>query len=172
MTADAQGLNEALPCLLTDILKESFVYKPILFAKSRQTTDVFASNAKDKRQALAAVVPKLTHIVPCPNLVRQLAPEFTKCLEGIWSQPGDRLSMRVNPKHTMVPLPRAIHSEKDSEVVFLALYIHPALSLLGFLKAREELEKKNSSRTYTNDEIMEYKEQSDFEFYAASFGGA
>ncbi|KAG6887827.1 hypothetical protein C0992_010560 [Termitomyces sp. T32_za158] len=175
MTANMQGLNQALPRkLLIDILKEPFDYDPILFAKSSQTTDIFASKAKDKREALAAVEPKLTHIVPCPNLVRQLMPELTKALDDIWTLPGDRLSMRVYPKYNMVPLTRAIHSEKDSEDVFLGLYLHPALSLLGFLKAKEKVNKGGSSKKYTNDQIMEYKEMQGFGFklYAASVTGA
>ncbi|KAG6875255.1 hypothetical protein C0993_010144, partial [Termitomyces sp. T159_Od127] len=95
-------------------------------------------------------------------------------LEGIWVQPGDRLSIRVNPAYTTIPLPRAIHSEKDSEDVFLALYLYPSLSLLGFLTAKEKLEKKDPSMKYTNNDIMEYKENKafDYRFYAASFGGA
>ncbi|KNZ73541.1 hypothetical protein J132_01349 [Termitomyces sp. J132] len=158
---------------LLDVLKEPVDYDPIIFSKSSSTTDVFASSSEITREALNVVVPRLTHIIPHSNLVRQLVPEFYKAIEDVWVQAGDRLSIRIDPKYTTAPLTRAIYSEKDSEDIFLGLYLYPALSLIGFLKAREKLKKEDSSKKYTNDEIMDYKElKKKSEFYAASFGGA
>ncbi|KAG6871435.1 hypothetical protein C0992_010965 [Termitomyces sp. T32_za158] len=83
MAADVQGSGQALRRPLIDILKEPVDYEPTLFAKSSRTTDIFASNAKKKRRTLATVEPKLSHIIPCLNLVRQLASDFIKAIEGI-----------------------------------------------------------------------------------------
>ncbi|KAG6861304.1 hypothetical protein C0995_001859 [Termitomyces sp. Mi166 len=171
---DVKRLKQALPKPLIEVLKEPVGYEPVLFATSTKTTDVFASKAKETREALAAVAPKLTHIIPCPNLVRQLEPKLTEALKGISVQPGDRLSIRVDSKYTTVPLTRAIHSEKDSEDVFLGTYLYPALSLIGSLEAKAKLETQDSLKKYTNDDIMEYMELEDdrIKLYAASFGGA
>ncbi|KAG6872110.1 hypothetical protein C0995_012917 [Termitomyces sp. Mi166 len=176
---DVKGLKQALPKPLIEVLKEPVDYNLLKETLSlsclwRRSLPVFASKAKETREALAAVSPKLTHIIPCPNLVRQLEPKLTEALKGISVQPGDRLSIRVDSKYTAVPLTRAIHSEKDSEDVFLGLYLYPALSLIIFLQAKAKLEAPDSLRKHTNDEVMKHAELRDnrIKLYAASFGGA
>ncbi|KAG6855425.1 hypothetical protein H0H87_003053 [Tephrocybe sp. NHM501043] len=143
--------------LLIDIVKESFQV-PTVFAKSTATTDIFKYEKNTESDNTNEISPEL------------------KCIEalahGVRVNDGDSLAIRVDPNHTLAPLPLAIHSEKDVETIFQGSFLAPSLAFLSFIEKRKAANSNKSDTTQlSNEDIMKSKLNGQSLLYGASVSG-